>query len=70
MRRRAFITLLGGSAAWPLAASAQERVRQVGVLGGYAAHDPEVAPRAAALQRSLEALGWSDGRNIRIDYRF
>jgi putative ABC transport system substrate-binding protein len=72
MRRREFITLLGGSAAWPLAARAEqaERVWRIGVLGGYAADDPEVAPRAAALKRGLDALGWSEGRNIRIDYRW
>ena len=72
MRRRNFITLLGSAAAWPLAGRAQqpEKLRGIGVLGGYAAHDPEVGPRVAALQQGLEALGWSEGRNIRIDYRW
>jgi hypothetical protein len=73
MNRREFITLLGGAAAaWPLAARAQqgERVRRIGVLGGYAVHDPEVAPRVDALRKGLEELGWSEGRTIRLDYRW
>jgi putative ABC transport system substrate-binding protein len=74
MKRREFITLLGGSAACalPPAARAQqgERVRRIGVLGGYAVHDPEVAPRVDALRKGLEELGWSEGRTIRLDYRW
>jgi ABC-type uncharacterized transport system substrate-binding protein len=73
MRRRAFITLLAGAAAaWPLAARAQqgERVRRVGVLLNTAADDPLSAPRAASFQQALRGLGWSEGRNVRIDYRY
>jgi ABC-type uncharacterized transport system substrate-binding protein len=73
MRRRNFITLLGGAAAaWPLAARAQqrERVQRVGVLLSFAEYDPEVPPRLAALRRELERLGWSEGRNLRIDIRY
>ena len=72
MRRREFIAGLGGAAAWPLVARAQQpdRMRRIGVLGGYAANDPEVAPRVAALQQGLEGLGWSVGRNVRIEYRW
>ena len=72
MRRRAFIAGLGGAAAWPLVGHAQqnERLRRIGVLGGYAANDPEVAPRVAALQQGLEGLGWSVGRNVQIEYRW
>jgi putative tryptophan/tyrosine transport system substrate-binding protein len=73
MRRREFITLLGGvAAAWPLAAWAQQaqRARRVAVLMGFAESDPEGQARAAALQQALQKLGWTDGRNIRIDYRW
>jgi putative tryptophan/tyrosine transport system substrate-binding protein len=73
MKRREFITPLGGAAvAWPLAARAQqgERVRRVGVLIPQAADDPEMKARLAAFQQGLERLGWSEGRNVRIDYRF
>ena len=71
MRRRDFITLLGGAAAWPVAARAQqpERMRRIGVLMGIEANDPEVQPRKAAFERELDQLGWK-GRNIRIEYRF
>ena len=64
-KRRKFITLLGGAAAWPFAASAQqpERVRRVGVLMGTA-NDAEAQARAAALQQGLQVLGWTIGRNI------
>jgi putative ABC transport system substrate-binding protein len=67
MRRRNFITLLGGAAAWPLAARAQqsERMRRIGVLfGGFS-----VSAQIAAFQQGLEQLGWTDGRNLRIEYR-
>ena len=73
MRRRKFITLLGGAAAaWPLAARAQqgERMRRVGVLSSLAADDPEAAARNAAFLQTLQELGWTDGRNVRIDYRW
>jgi putative tryptophan/tyrosine transport system substrate-binding protein len=75
LRRRRFITLLGGAAAssltWPIAARAQqgERVRRIGVLLSFAADDPEVSARVEAFQRGLQQLGWIDGRNVRIDYR-
>jgi len=70
--RREFITLLGGAAvAWPLAARAQSSaVRRIGVLMGRSANDPEGQQQAAALQRGLEELGWSPGRNLEIDYRW
>jgi putative ABC transport system substrate-binding protein len=73
VRRRAFITLLGGAAAsWPLAARSQqgERLQRIGVLAAIAADDPEAqAPNASFLQR-LGELGWIVGRNVRIDYRW
>jgi len=73
MKRREFITLLSGAAAaWPLAARAQqgERVRRVGVLMNLAVGDPEGEARIAAFLEALQQLGWSDGRNVRIDYRW
>src|SRR5262245_50982958 len=72
MRRREFITLLGGAAAWPLAARAQqgERVRRVGVLMGYPETDPAAKAQISALRQELQKLGWEEGRNIRIDVRF
>jgi putative ABC transport system substrate-binding protein len=73
MRRREFITLLGGGAvAWPLAASAQQRekVRRIGVLMNTAADDPEGQARMAAFLQGLEPLGWSVGRNAQIDLRW
>jgi putative ABC transport system substrate-binding protein len=73
MKRREFITLLGGTAAaWPLAARAQqgERVRRIGVLMNRAADDPFGQARLAAFQQALQQLGWSDGRNVRIDIRW
>jgi putative ABC transport system substrate-binding protein len=73
MRRREFIALLGGAAAWPLAARAQqgERVRRIGALiGGAAETDPESRARVAALREGLAQHGWSEGRNLRIDYRW
>jgi putative ABC transport system substrate-binding protein len=71
MRRREFITLLGGAAAgWPLAAGAQERTRRIGVLSALAADDPESMGRIAAFLQGLQELGWSVGRNVRIDYRW
>jgi putative ABC transport system substrate-binding protein len=72
LRRREFITLLGGAAAWPLAASAQqgERMRRVGVLMATTADDPESQTRIAALQQGLQEAGWAVGRNVRIDTRW
>jgi len=73
MRRREFITLLGGAAAaWPFAARAQqgERMRRIGVLMDTAADDPLSPVRIAAFMQGMHQAGWSDGRNVRIDYRF
>ena len=72
MRRREFISLLGGAAAWPLAARAQqgERVRRIGVLMSTAADDPEGRARIAAFLDGLQQLGWTDGRNAQIDIRW
>ena len=75
MRRREFITLIGGAAAaWPLAAGAQqgERMRRIGVLIGSAgdADDTDVQERLAAFQQGLQQLGWTDGRNVQIEYRW
>ena len=73
MRRREFITVLGGAAAeWPLAARAQQpdSVRRVGILISGAEADPEMQARVAAIRKRLDTFGWSEGRNIRIDIRF
>ena len=72
MKRRAFITLLGGAAAWPVAARAQqgERMRRIGVLMNRAADNSEGQARLAAFQKALQQLGWNDGRNVRIDIRW
>jgi putative ABC transport system substrate-binding protein len=72
LHRREFVTLLGGSAAWPLAARAQpsERMRRIGVLMNVAADDPQGQARLAAFQQVLQQLGWSDSRNVRIDVRW
>jgi putative tryptophan/tyrosine transport system substrate-binding protein len=73
MRRRDFISLVGGSAvAWPLAARAQQadRVRRIGVLSPLAENDPAGRKRMAAFLRALQKLGWREGDNLRIDYRY
>src|SRR6516225_9985432 len=71
MQRREFITLIGGAAAWPLAVRAQpERMRRVGVLMGLAEDDPETKARLTGFRQGLEKRGWSEGHNVRIDYRF
>jgi putative tryptophan/tyrosine transport system substrate-binding protein len=72
MGRREFVALLGGAAASPLTARAQqpERIRRIGVLLNMAEDDPERQLRLAALRQGLVALGWIENRNIRIDYRF
>jgi putative ABC transport system substrate-binding protein len=73
MRRREFILALGGAVgAWPLTARAQqgERVRRIGVLMSVAADDPAAQARLAAFLQGLQQLGWTEGRNIRIDIRW
>src|SRR6476659_2130926 len=72
MKRRDFITLLGSAAAWPLAARAQqpERTRRIGVLTYIPADDAEGQARLAAFTQALGELGWSEGRNLRIDARW
>jgi ABC-type uncharacterized transport system substrate-binding protein len=73
MGRREFVALLGGAAAaWPVAARAQqaERVRRMGVLLGWTPGTPQSGPFLAAFTRALQELGWVEGRNVRIDYRW
>jgi putative tryptophan/tyrosine transport system substrate-binding protein len=73
MRRREFITLLGGAAStWPLAARAQqpERMRHIGVLINVAADDPLSTLRVSAFAQAMQEHGWTIGRNLRIDYRW
>jgi putative tryptophan/tyrosine transport system substrate-binding protein len=71
MRRREFVILLGGAAvAGPLAAHAQQPERRIGVLMSTAADDPEGQTRLAAFRDTLQQLGWTDGRNVRIDTRW
>jgi hypothetical protein len=72
MKRREFITLLGGAAAWPLAARAQQvdRVRRIGVLLPATADDPEFQARVGAFLQGLQQSGWTIGRNVRIDTRW
>jgi hypothetical protein len=73
MGRREFVALLGGAAVtWPLAARGQEpaQIRRVGMLIGYAENDPETQARLAAFRQAFEQLGWTEGRSVRIDYRF
>ena len=70
MKRRQFITLLGGAAAWPLAAHAQQGQRRVAVLIAIPETDPEGQLRIAAFRGGLQNLGWIEGRNIQIDYRW
>ena len=73
MRRREFITVLGGAAvAWPLAARAQqpERMRRIGILMGFVADDPEGQADAAAFVQGLGAFNWKEGSNLRIDWRW
>ena len=69
MRRREFITLIGGAAAWPLAARAQqpERMRRIGILVGLAESDPEGQTRVRAFVQGLDGAGWIEGRNVQID---
>ena len=73
MRRRDFITVAGSAAVWPLVARAQQpadRVRRIGVMVGYAEDDPEAQARLAAFKQGLLTLGWSEGRNLKIDVRW
>ena len=73
MKRREFITLLGGAAAWPFAAHAQQqgdRVRRIGVLMSFDENDPEAKARISAFTQALWDLGWTDDRNVRMDLRW
>jgi putative ABC transport system substrate-binding protein len=72
MKRREFNTLLGGAVAWPLAALAQQgdRVRRIGVLMGGDENDPVAKPRISAFTQALADLGWTVGRNARMDLRW
>jgi putative ABC transport system substrate-binding protein len=72
MNRRDLITLIGGAAVWPVVAKAQqnERMRRIGVLINLAADDPSSPARVTAFAQGLQGLGWIDGRNIRVEYRW
>jgi putative tryptophan/tyrosine transport system substrate-binding protein len=72
MKRRAFIAGLGSAAAWSLVARGQqgERIRRIGVLIPYDENDPLMKPRVSAFTRALADLGWTDGRNVRMDLRW
>lgn len=72
MKRREFITLLGGAATWPITARAQSKVRmpKVGVLMAVSESDPDSQKRIAAFRQGLVDLGWKDGQNIQIEYRW
>ena len=72
MKRREFITLIGGLVAWPLIAQAQpvNRIRRIGILVSLAEGDPEGQEWVNAFRQSLKDLGWSDGTNLRFDYRW
>src|SRR6476620_1478460 len=73
MRRREFITIVGGAAAWPLAAARaqqRDRLRRIGLLMTIAEKEPEAQARLAAFRAGLRERGWVEGRNIEIEYRF
>jgi putative ABC transport system substrate-binding protein len=72
IQRREFVTLLGGAAAWPLAARAQQgnRVRRIGVLMGRDENDRTATAMVSAFTQALSDLGWTDGRNVRMDLRW
>ena len=72
MRRRQFISLLSSAVVWPLAARAQqpERMRRIGVLTAFAENDAEAQANITAFRQSLEKVGWIEGRNLAIDYRW
>ena len=72
MQRRQFIALIGSAATWPLAARAQQdqRVRRIGVLSALSEDDPESLARRPAFEQALKALNWTNGNNLRVDYRW
>jgi putative tryptophan/tyrosine transport system substrate-binding protein len=72
VNRREFITLIGGAAPWPLAARAQQPagMRRIGVLTAFADNDAEAQANITAFRQSLEKVGWIEGRNLAIDYRW
>jgi putative ABC transport system substrate-binding protein len=70
MKRRAFITLLGGAATWPIAARAQQGVRRLGILMGWDESDPQAKAGLSGFAQGLGELGWTDGRNLRTDVRW
>ena len=72
IQRREFITVLGGAAAWPLAARSQQdgRVRRIGVLTPFDENDAQQKRRLSAFTQALADLGWTDGRNVRMDLRW
>jgi putative ABC transport system substrate-binding protein len=72
MRRRKFISFLGGAAVWPVVARAQQggRMRRIGVLMSLAADDPEGQSRLTVFTQGLQEFGWSEGRNVRTEYRW
>src|SRR5262249_39479372 len=69
-RRKFLVTLAGAAAAWPVAARAQQssRMRRIGVLMGLSESDPEAQSRIAAFRKTLQGLGWTEGRNVQADY--
>jgi len=72
MRRRQFITLLGGAVAWPIAARAQQndRARRIGVLMAFTESDAEIQARVTAFRQELRKLGWAEGSSLRIEERW
>src|SRR5262249_16474374 len=72
MRRREFITVLGGAATWPVVARGQQRdrMRRIGVLTPWASDDAEAQDRGTAFTQGLQQLGWAVGENVRVDYRW
>ena len=72
MRRREFIALIGGAAAWPLAARAQQsaRIRHIGILMAFSENDPEAQSWTGGFREELGKLGWTEGHNIQIDTRW
>ena len=72
LKRREFVTLIGGVAAWPIVARAQqpEWLRRIGVLINFRSDDPEGQARIAAFRQTLQELGWIDGDNVRMDARW